>query len=124
MRWLLPLMAVLVLAAAPADVLTIGGERFAPGDVLDARAVADGGGPAILVTFTDAATRRFAMIRARMAGKPTPILLGTMPLTAPITLDAGSANNVQISGAKSFAEAATLARRISGKDPLPESDGE
>jgi preprotein translocase subunit SecD len=114
----------MTVAAAPAEVLTIGGERFPQTDVLDARAVADGGGPAIYVTFTEAASKRFSAVKARWAGKPIPILLGGKPLTAPIILDSGTENNFQIPGAKSFPEAAALARRISGKDPLPETDGE
>jgi preprotein translocase subunit SecD len=120
MRWLLP-FALVVVAAAPAEVLTIGGERFPQADVLDARAVADGEGPAIFVTFTDAASKRFSMLKARWAGKPIPILLGDKPLTAPMILDPGSENNFQIPGAKTFPDAEALARRISGKAPLPES---
>lgn len=121
MRPLVPLIALLALAAAPADVLTIGGERFAQADVLDARAVADSAGPAILVTFTERATKRFSALKARTAGRPVPILLGNEPFAAPMILDPGAENSVQIPGLKSFPEAEALAHRISGKAPLPES---
>ncbi len=123
MRWIIPL-ALFAVAAAPPDMLTIAGERFAQKEIVDARSVADGAGPAILVTFGPTAAKRFAAITKANVGKPVTIALGATPLTSPIVLEPIEAGSFQISGQKSFAEAATLARRISGKDPLPESDGE
>jgi len=120
MRKLL-LLASLLIAAAPAEVLTIGGERFSQGDIVDARAVSDGEGPAVFITFTPAATKRFSMLKARLAGKRIPILFGDRPLIEPAILDSGTENNFQISGSNSFPEAEALALRISGKPPLPET---
>jgi len=120
MRKLLTL-ASLLIAAAPAEVLMIGGERFSQGDIVDARAVSDGEGPAVFITFTPAAAKRFSTLKAKLAGKRIPILFGDRPLTEPATLDGGTENNFQISGSKSFPEAEALALRISGKPPLPET---
>ncbi len=123
MRWVVPL-ALLTVAAAPAEVLTIAGERFAQSEIIDARAVADATGPAILVTLGPAATKRFATITRANVGRPVTVALGSKPLSAPYVLEPIEAGSFQISGQRSFAEAAAIARRISGKDPLPESDGE
>jgi preprotein translocase subunit SecD len=123
MRWLLPL-ALIAVAAAPADVLTIAGERFPQSDIIDARAVGDANGPAILVTLGPAATKRLATITRANVGRPITVALGAKVIAAPVVMEPIEAGSFQISGQKSFPEAAAMARRISGKAPLPESEGE
>ena len=57
----LALLALITVAAAPADLLTIGNEAFPQTDILDARAIADGtGAPNIYVTLTPVAAKRLA----------------------------------------------------------------
>lgn len=123
MRWLLP-SAVLLVAAAPAEVLTIAGERFAQAEIVDARTISDGKGAVILVTLGDGASLRFQKITRANIGKPVKFALGSRPLMAPIIAEPVTENSFQIPVQGTFAEAAALAKRISGKDPLPETDGE
>ena len=124
MRAFLP-AALLAIAAAPANQLTIGGEPFAQSDIVDARAIADGSGmPVIYVTLTPAAAGRLATITASRVGKPVPIAVGDTVITTPVVREAITGGNLEISGIASFDAAKTMARRISGKEPLPESDGE
>ena len=116
MRHLLPI--ALLVAAAPADTLRIGDQVFGHADVLDARAVADGdGAPVIYITFTRAAAARLRAVAAASPDTPLPVSLGSQTLAAPVLAD----DSATIGGARSFADAAALARRISGKAPLPDS---
>jgi hypothetical protein len=116
----LSLFAPLLLAAASPEMLMIGGERFTQSDIIDARTIADGTGqPVILISFSPEATARLAVL-AR-GGTPLRVLLGTMPIGDPVTPDG---DTVQLRQSMTFAAAAALARQISGRDPLPESEGE
>jgi preprotein translocase subunit SecD len=116
------LLAPMILAAAPADVLTIGGQPFPKADIVDARAIGDAAGPAILVTLGAAAAKRFAALTRARIGKPMSIRMGSRELSAPIIVEPVEGGSFQISGAfKSFPEAEALALKIAGKPPLPES---
>ncbi len=123
MRWL-SLPALLLVAAAPTEVLTIGGEAYRHADILDARTISDGRSPVILVTLGDAAAARFQKVTRANVGKPIKFMLATRQLMAPVIAEPVTGNSFQIPVQGTFAEAAALALKISGKPPLPETDGE
>ncbi len=121
MRWL-AFTAFIAVAAAPADVLTVGNQRFAQADIIDARAVGAATGPAVMVTLTPVATKRFARLTQARIGKPLVFALGTTQLSAPIIDEPVLGGSFEITGPfKTFAEAEAMAKRISGKPPVPES---
>ncbi len=118
-RKLLPLS---LIAAAPADSLTIGGIAFPQSDFLDARAIFnETGGPVVLATFTPAGTQKLARITKANVGKPLPLAIGARVLMKPIVREPILGGTIQISGIASVEEARALAKIISGKEPLPES---
>lgn len=101
---------------------TIGGERFAPEEILDARALPDiGGGAAILVTMDEKAAKRLAALTVANLGKALPFALDGKPLMEPVVREPISGGAVEISGHFTLPEAEALAMRISGKEPLPDS---
>lgn len=126
----LALMALLAIpiianAATPADLLTINGTEFPQRDILDARATSDGAGtPNIFVTLTPAAAERLASISRSNIGKPIPIAIGGKLLMSPVVQDEITGGAIEISGVATFEAAIAMAKRISGKDPLPESTDE
>ena len=121
MRRLIPIAMLLVAAAAPAPV-SIGGQAFAYADIVDGRATFDSSGaPAILLTFTPAAAKRMLAASAANRGKPIAIRVNGTPLDTPLIAGPVDGDAVQLSGAPTLDAARTMARRISGKAPLPES---
>lgn len=107
----------------PTGVFTVAGHAIAAKDVLDARAIPDmEGKPSLMVTLTPEAAAAIhpapdmARLLCTLDGKP----LGQSPADA-----LASDHVLQVSGAFGDYDAtAALARRISGKDPLPDSEGE
>jgi preprotein translocase subunit SecD len=113
------------IAATTADLLTINGTAFPQSDILDARATSDGSGtPNIFVTMTPAAAKRLASISRSNIGRPIPIAIGGKILMTPVVQDEITGGAIEISGLATFDAAAAMAKRISGKDPLPESTDE
>ncbi len=116
------LLLVAVPAAAAPAAFTIAGEPFAQADILDARAMPDVDGTAgIMLTFTPPAGQRLLALTAARLGKPLPIALDGKTLVEPtvdVPIDGGV---IEIGGHFPLAEAEALAKRISGKDPLPDS---
>jgi preprotein translocase subunit SecD len=118
-RKLLPL---LLIAAAPAPSLRIGGVAFPQSDFLDARAIFDeSGAPVIFVTFGPKGAAKLARVTKAWIGKPLPLTIGPRVLMKPVVREPILGGTVQISGIASVEEARALAKTISGKDPLPES---
>ena len=118
-RALFPLM---LIAAAPADTLTIGGVAFPQSDFLDARAIYDETGmPVIYVTLSPAGGTKLAKVTQANVGKSLPMLIGNRVLTKPVVTEPIVGGTLQISGVGSIVEAQKLAKAMSGKDPLPES---
>lgn len=121
------LATLLLLIASPAWAqvrdFKIAGEAFQEADIIDARALPQlGGGAAILLSFEAPAAKRIAGITARLAGKPVPVALDGETISSPTVSEPINDGALQISNAAWTVEAATaLAKRISGKDPLPES---
>ena len=120
-------LAVSAQTTAPAatpfatGALTIAGEAFAVTEVLDARALPDiNGKVGIMLTLTPAAAKRLGGISAALVGKPMPValdgkLLGGEVLRKPLT-----SGVIEIPGRWNLTDAEALARRISGRDPLPD----
>jgi hypothetical protein len=123
------LLAGSAIAAAPAKPktyptgpLVVAGHRIAATDILDARAIPDiRGKPSLMVTLTPAAAIAIgdaadAKLSCTLDGKP----LGESP-GGTLTTD----HVLQLSGDfGSYDAAAALARRISGRDPLPDSESD
>jgi preprotein translocase subunit SecD len=121
--------AVLALAlfAAPLGAqvasgkLTIAGQPFAPSDVLDARAMPDPGGTAgIMLTLAPRAAKRLEKLTAGLTGKPMIVALDGKPLLSEMIRGPIHDGVINIPGNYRTVQAEALAKRISGKDPLPE----
>lgn len=123
MRALLPILMLLATAAAPGPAaFTIGGEAFAQADILDARAMPDmDGSAAIMLTLAPPAAQRLLAVTTRGVGKPLPVALDGKVLVAPVLEAPIEGGVIEVAGHFPLAEAEALAKRISGKDPLPDS---
>lgn len=122
-----PLAVLISLASATAVAaesrnFTIGGETFSEAEILDARAQPEIDGTAtIRITFSEAAARRIALATEQLVGKPAHVALDEMTVADPIVREPIRDGVLQISGAWTVRDAEVLARKISGKDPLPDS---
>jgi len=104
--------------------LTIGGETFAPADIVDARALPDiNKKVGLMVSFNEAAAARLQTITAALVGKPMLIALDGRTLAAELIRKPIGGGVIEIPGRWSLEEAEMLARRISGRDPLPDDLG-
>ncbi len=114
--------AIALIAAGPVRTFTIAGEPFGEADIVDARMQPDlNGFPTILVTLEEAAATHFAKLTRDHVGEKMPILLDGKVLSEPVLKEAITGGTFEISGNMSIPEAIVLAKRISGKDPLPDS---
>jgi len=110
-----------LLAQVATGKLTIAGEAFAPSDVLDARAMPDPGGTAgIMLTLSPKAAARLAKLTAGLSGKPMIVALDGKPLLSEMIRGPIQDGVINIPGNYRTPQAEALAKRISGKDPLPE----
>ncbi|MFZ5703773.1 MAG: SecDF P1 head subdomain-containing protein [Pseudomonadota bacterium] len=131
------LLALLLLAASPLAVpataahaavtpfatgkLTIGGEAFAPAEVLDARALPDiNGKVGVMITLTPEAAKRLEGISGSIVGKPLLIALDGKSLAAELVRKPIRDGVIELPGRWSLTDGEALARRISGRDPLPD----
>lgn len=114
--------ATVAAKSYPTGSFSVGGHVVAARDVMDARALPDvAGNPSLMVTLTPAAA---AAIGAK-DGAPVSCLLDGKPIGTGPAEPLASEHVLQISGTfASFDAAAAIARRISGRDPLPESEGD
>ncbi len=116
------LIPLLLLAAAPAETLTIGGVAFPQSDFVDARGIFDETGmPVIYVTLSPTGTAKLAKVTRANVGNEMPLMIGSRVLTKPIVREPLLSGSFQISGMANLDEARMLAKAISGRDPLPES---
>lgn len=123
-------IAVPVRAATPATAtfetgkLTIAGEVFAPAEILDARALPDiNGKVGIMLTLAPAAAKRLEAITAGLVGKPMLVALDGKSLMAEMIRKPISGGVIELPGRWSLNDGEALARRISGRDPVPEDLG-
>jgi preprotein translocase subunit SecD len=116
------LIPLLLIAAAAADTLTIGGIAFPQSDFVDARAIFDETGmPVIYVTLSPSGATKLARVTRANVGKEMPLMIGSRVLTKPVVREPLLSGSFQISGMANLEEARQLAKSMSGKDPLPES---
>lgn len=109
----------------PAGNFEIGGERFAPEDVVDARMMPEiTGEPAIMITLSTTAAKKLAALTTAHAGEKLPIMLDGKLLAEPLLHEPIVDGVAMISGTFTPEEAAALAKRISGKEPVPDELGE
>ncbi len=119
-------LLLLLILATPAHAaersFKIAGESFPESDIVDARAQPElDGTSSIRITFGEAAGRRIALATQRLAGKPAHVALDDMTVADPIVREPIRDGVLQLSGAWTIADAEALAKKISGKDPLPDS---
>jgi preprotein translocase subunit SecD len=115
-------LPLLLVAAAPADLLIISGVPFPHSDFLDARAIFDETGmPVIYVTLSPAGAAKLAKVTQANVGRELPLQIGDRILMKPVVREPILNGTLQISGVANAEEAKLLAKAISGKDPLPES---
>ncbi|HEY0314668.1 MAG TPA: hypothetical protein VGC28_00205 [Sphingomonas sp.] len=124
------LLAGSTVAAAPAKPVktyptgpfTVADHKIAPTDVMDARAIPDmTGKPSLMITLTPAA----ASAIGGKAGDKLPCTLDGKPLGISPADALATDHVLAISGDfGDYAATAALARRISGRDPLPDSEGD
>lgn len=118
------LLASLLMLATPvaARDFSIGPERFAENDILDARALPSvDGTPILMISFSEGAATRLKTLTEAMVGRELRIMLDGKQLTAPIVREPIPGGVLEISGLFSMEECVRIARLISGKDPLPDS---
>ncbi len=128
MRALLPFVLFVATAtgaasaAEPEADFTIGGERFVHADILDARAMpVFEGGATIMITFAPAAAKRVAAITKSHVSKTLPMILDGKLLVEPTVQAPLAGDVIEIASEFALPEAEALAKRISGKDPVPDS---
>lgn len=120
-------IALLLAVLAPAGSgFTIAGEPFAQADIIDARTVPDGSGSAaLLLTFTPKGAAHLKALTTAHSGAPLPVVLDGTKIAEPTLSGPIEDGQLQISGDfGSFDAAGAVAKRISGKDPVPEGLGE
>lgn len=123
-RRALPFLLLLVStpAHAAASHLVVAGENFVQADILDARAQPElDGTSSIRITFNEAAAKRIAIVTEGLVGKPAHVALDEQPVADPIVREPIRDGVLQLSGAWLLPDAEALAKKISGKDPLPDS---
>lgn len=105
-------------------MLTIGGEAFAPGEVADARAMPDiNKRVGIMLSLTPGGARRLETVSGSLIGKPMVVALDGKGLSAELIRKPIKEGVIELPGRWTLDEAEALARRISGKDPLPDDLG-
>jgi preprotein translocase subunit SecD len=121
MKRLATALAALLLTAQSAGGFVIGGESFAQADILDARALPDlGGGAEIMLTFDPKAARRLEALSRAQPAQPLTVTLDGKTIAAPTVAEPITDGVLTLSGGFTLPEAEALAKRISGKDPVPE----
>jgi preprotein translocase subunit SecD len=125
MRYLFAFLLMCLVLPAHADpgrVFAIGGETFAEGDIVDARALPEmNGSIAIMITFSQNAAERVQALTSANLAKPVDVKLDDKVLTSPVVTEPITQGVMSISGSFDLATATALAKKIAGKDPLPDS---
>lgn len=116
----------LALTASPAWAaersFQVAGEGFSEAEILDARAQPElDGTSSIRITFSESGAKRIAALTQKLIGKPAHVALDNQTVADPIVREPINDGVLQLSGHWTLDGATTLARKISGKDPLPDS---
>ncbi|PTD26139.1 SecDF P1 head subdomain-containing protein [Sphingomonas fennica] len=121
MKRLAILLGGLLLAAANATGFAIGGAPFQQAEILDARAMPEiDGSTSILLTFDPKAAPRLEKLSAANIGKPLAVTLDGRTIASPTVAEPITTGTLTLTGSFTLPEAEALAKRISGKDPVPE----
>jgi preprotein translocase subunit SecD len=116
------LIAAKAKPAKVARVFTIAGEPFSEAEIVDARAQPDISGKAtIMITFDDNGRIKLARLSGANKSKPLQFVLDGQTLMAPVVTDPIIDGIAQITGMFTITEAEVIAKKISGKPPLPDS---
>lgn len=101
--------------------LTIAGEAFTPSEVLDARALPDiNSKVGVMLTLTPPAARRLEAITGALVGKPMLVALDGKAIAAELIRKPITDGVIEIPGRWNLTDGEAIARRISGRDPLPD----
>ena len=120
---LAPACSIAAPPATPFETgrLTIAGEAFAATDLLDARALPDiNGKVGLMLTLTPAAAKRLEAISGSLVGKPMLVALDGKTLAGELIRKPIANGVIELPGRWTLTEGEALARRISGRDPLPD----
>jgi preprotein translocase subunit SecD len=119
-----PAPAVEPARSYPTGKLTIAGQAFAVGEIADARAMPDiNKKVGVMVSLTPEAARRLETITRALVGKPVELRLDGTMLGAELIRKPLANGVIELPGRWTLGEAEALARRISGRDPLPDDLG-
>lgn len=123
-------LTLALIAASPAAIastpfptgqLTIGGEAFAVADILDARAMPDiNGKVGLMISLNPAAAKRLEVLSGSLIGKPMMIALDGKALAGEMIRKPITGGVIELPGRWNLTDGEALARRISGRDPLPD----
>ena len=109
-----------VLAEQPPRIFSIGAAVFSEADIIDARALPElGGTTSIMLTLSKDAGDRLAALTRTTLDTAIPVMLDGVELAQPVVREEIKGGVLVITGTFTLEEAATLAKKISGKDPLP-----
>lgn len=122
-RTILFLMLILPAPANAAErSFLIAGESFPESEIIDARAQPElDGTSSIRITFSEAAAKRIALVTGRLVGKPAHVALDDAAVADPVVREPIRDGVLQLTGPWTIADAEALAKKISGKEPLPDS---
>lgn len=124
-KFLIALVALSLAAPAvhaqSANGFAIGGEPFAQAEIIDARALPGLDGAAeIMLTLDPRAAKRLETLTQAQLTKPLPVTLDGQTIASPTVAEPIAGGVLTIAGGFTLPEAEALAKRISGKDPVPE----
>lgn len=117
------LIAMLATPAIAADRLfQVADEVFGETEILDARAQPElDGTSSIRITFNESAAKRIEIVTMKFVGKPAHVALDNETVADPVVREPIRDGVLQLNGPWTIDGATALAKRISGKDPLPDS---
>ena len=122
-RFIPVLIVMLTTPAIAADRhFQVASEVFGEAEILDARAQPElDGTSSIRITFNESAAKRIATVTMKLVGKPAHVVLDNEAVADPIVREPIRDGVLQLTGPWTIDGATALAKKISGKEPLPDS---
>ena len=122
-RFIPVLIVMLTTPAIAADRhFQVASEVFGEAEILDARAQPElDGTSSIRITFNESAAKRIATVTMKLVGKPAHVELDNETVADPIVREPIRDGVLQLTGPWTIDGATALAKKISGKEPLPDS---